>query len=55
VVEVVWIVLPEQREVIVVTPSGQARHLSGEHVPESAALPGLAPAVDDFFVQVAGG
>ncbi|HKE15361.1 MAG TPA: Uma2 family endonuclease [Kofleriaceae bacterium] len=54
-VEIVWIVLPEQREVIVVTPSGRARHQSGERVPESAALPDLAPAVDDFFVQLAGG
>ena len=54
-VEIVWLVLPESREVVVVTAAGEERYGSGDHLPEQAALPALAPAVDDFFVQLAGG
>jgi Uma2 family endonuclease len=53
-VEVVWLVLPETREVVVVTASGEERYQTGERVPERADLAGLAPRVDDFFVQLDG-
>lgn len=51
-VQVVWIVLPEQREVVVITGSGEQRCRLGEIVPPHPALPDLAPRVDDFFVQI---
>ena len=53
-VPVVWLVLPEVREVVVVTRAGASRHRSGERLPADALLPGLVPAVDELFVQVSG-
>jgi Uma2 family endonuclease len=51
-VDVVWIVLPEQREVVVITGSGERRCPSGETLPADPALPDLSPRVDEFFVQI---
>jgi Uma2 family endonuclease len=51
-VPVVWIVLPEEREVIVITSAGESRHTIGEQLPMHQALPGLQPQVADLFIQV---
>lgn len=51
-VEVVWLVLSESREVVVITRGGEQRLRRGEVVPAPPSLPGLAPAVDDFFRQL---
>ena len=51
-VPIVWIVLPEQRQVVVLTRAGESRHGTGERLPSDARLPDLAPSVDEFFVQV---
>ena len=51
-VPVVWIVLPGQREVIVVTSAGETRHAIGEQLPMRQELPGLQPQVADLFRQV---
>jgi Uma2 family endonuclease len=52
-VPVVWIVLPGEREVIVVTAAGETPHGIGEQLPMHEALPGLQPQVADLFRQVA--
>jgi Uma2 family endonuclease len=52
-VPVVWIVLPETPEVIVLTRAGESRHGMGEELPSSPLLPDLAPRVDDVCRQVA--
>ena len=51
-VPVVWIVLPGEREVIVVTSTGETRHAIGERLPVRQELPGLRPQVADFFRQI---
>ena len=51
-VSVVWLVLPETPEVIVLAPQTDSRHARGERLPEHAALPNLAPSVDQFFRQL---
>ena len=51
-VEIVWLILPRSREVIVVEREGESRHGSGNRLPSYAMLPGLAPAVDVFFRQL---
>jgi Uma2 family endonuclease len=51
-VVVVWIVLPEPREVVVVTQSSTTRHGRGERVAAHAALPDLAPRADALFAQL---
>jgi Uma2 family endonuclease len=51
-VSIVWIVLPEEREVIVLTREAERSHRMGERVAEDRRLPGLAPAVDELFVQI---
>ena len=51
-VAVVWCLLPEQREVLVVTRAGESRHRERERLPCHAQLPELAPLVDDLFAQV---
>jgi Uma2 family endonuclease len=53
-VEVVWIVLPEQREVVVITPTAEYRCRTGDTLPPHGTLPDLTPPVADFFLQVAG-
>jgi len=54
-VPIVWLVLPEDSEVVVMTPDGESRHRSGDRLPADPRLPGLAPAVDDFFLQISRG
>jgi hypothetical protein len=54
-VATVWLVLPESREVIVVTPAGPARHDRLARLPESPSLPGLGPQVAELFVQIDAG
>lgn len=54
-VEVVWLVLPASREIVVHTASGAGRFESGAQLPEHPSLPGLTPRVEDFFVQLSGG
>ncbi|MCK6553381.1 Uma2 family endonuclease [Candidatus Binatia bacterium] len=51
-VEVVWLVLPEQREVVVLVPGNDRRFRSGQKLRPHSALPGLEPGVDEFFVQI---
>ena len=51
-VEVVWILIPRAREVIVVSGEGEKR-LSGSAVlPSHASLPQLTPKASDFFIQI---
>ena len=49
---IVWLVLPEQREVVVVTSEGERRCGAGERLPAHRELPDLAPTADEFFVQI---
>jgi len=51
-VGVVWILLPKEREVLVVTPAGESRQQMGERLPPDPRLPGLAPQVDELFSQI---
>lgn len=49
----VWLVLPRSREVVIRLADGvEHRRGRGERLPEVPALPGLAPRVDDFFVDL---
>jgi Uma2 family endonuclease len=52
-VPVVWVVLPGEREVIVVTASGETRHAIGDRLAAHRDLPGLEPEVAELFRQVA--
>jgi Uma2 family endonuclease len=51
-VPVVWIALPVEREVVVVTAAGETRHGLGERLPRHPALPDLEPEVAELFRQV---
>src|SRR3989454_710565 len=51
-VGVVWILLPKEREVLVVTRADESRHRMGERLPADPRLPDLAPAVDELFAQI---
>ena len=51
-VGVVWILLPKEREVLVVTRAGESRHRMGDHLPPDPHLPDLAPSVDELFAQI---
>jgi hypothetical protein len=51
-VSVVWLVLPEEREVVVLTRSGHATFHPGAALPAHTALPDLTPQVDDLLRQV---
>jgi Uma2 family endonuclease len=51
-VPVVWIALPVEREVVVVTAAGETRHGLGKRLPRHAALPDLEPEVAELFRQV---
>jgi hypothetical protein len=52
-VSIVWIVLPDTREVVVVSPSERVRWKRGARLPPHPALPDLVPAVDELFTQIA--
>ncbi len=49
---IVWLVLPDSREVIVLDASGEQRYRSGDTIPVHAALPDLAPSVGELFTQL---
>ena len=51
----VWILLPKEREVLVVTRAGESRHGMGDRLPADPRLPDLAPLVDELFAQVSAG
>jgi Uma2 family endonuclease len=51
-VEVVWIVLHDKREVVVLSRKGESRHGRSDRLPEAPSLPGLAPEVSAFFYQL---
>lgn len=55
-VEVVWLVLPDTREVIVLTTLGEGRYAASasERIAPHDALPGLSPEVTRFFAQLDG-
>jgi Uma2 family endonuclease len=48
----VWLILPDSREVIVMRSDGESRHGQGEQLVEHALLPGLSPLVNRFFTQL---
>ena len=54
-VPIVWLVLPPEREVVVITRTGEVTYRAGERLAAEPLLPDLAPAVDDFFVQLNAG
>ena len=49
---VVWLVLPEGRQVVVLTADRETRSQKGERIPGHPELPGLAPDVDRLFRQL---
>ena len=51
-VPIVWLVLPAEREVVVVTSEGERRYGAGERLPADPRLPELAPVTDEFFIQI---
>ncbi len=51
-VPIVWILLPDERQVIVLTPHAESCHGIGGRLPEDQRLPGLAPTVDELFGQI---
>ena len=53
-VEIVWLVPPREREVIVLSGSGEQRLASSDRIPEHPSLPGLSPVVAELFEQLSG-
>ncbi|HKY39461.1 MAG TPA: Uma2 family endonuclease [Polyangiaceae bacterium] len=51
-VAVVWLVLPESREVAVLCSGGETRYQRDDRLTEMEELPGLAPKVARFFAQL---
>ena len=51
-VTIVWLVLPEPREVIVLRKESELRCRAGEHLQAQSELPGLTPSVDSFFKRL---
>jgi hypothetical protein len=49
---IVWLVLPEERAVTVITHSGSKRYPAGTSLDEHAALPELRPDAGEFFTQI---
>lgn len=54
-VRVVWLVLTESREVLVLTPDTESRYGHEDRLAAHDLLPGLAPAVRELFVQLDAG
>jgi Uma2 family endonuclease len=50
--KLVWLVLPETREVVCVAREGRTRHGVGGRIPPHADLPGLSPLVAELFAQI---
>lgn len=51
-VEVVWLVFPRSRRVLLVTPEGERWAARGDQLEPHPSLPGLEPRVDELFAQV---
>lgn len=51
-VHVVWLVLPEKREVVVISSEKERRYAGTETLQSHPELPGLRPKVSELFVQV---
>jgi Uma2 family endonuclease len=51
-VRIVWIVLPREREVVVLEGDRETRYRRGDTIAEVAELPGLRARVDDLFIQL---
>jgi Uma2 family endonuclease len=51
-VEVVWVLVPRTRRVVVVTGEGSVELGPGDRLPAHPAPPGLEPLVDDLFRQI---
>ncbi len=51
-VSVVWLVLPETREVVVMTAAGEGRFGRESRLPKNEALPDLEPGVGRLFAQL---
>lgn len=51
-VQLVWLILPSTREVIVIGPASEARCSADEHLPEHPSLPDLKPRVSELFSQL---
>jgi Uma2 family endonuclease len=51
-VQVVWVVLPERRELLVLLAGAERRFSSDERITEVAQLPGLCPLVSALFSQL---
>lgn len=51
-VRVVWLVLPETRQVVVLQPNAESRHGSSEFLPPNEHLPELTASVDQLFTQI---
>jgi hypothetical protein len=53
-VPVVWIALPDSREVLVVTAQGTRRSAGAQLLPDHPDLPDLRVTAGDCFLQIAG-
>ena len=51
-VPVVWLLLPKEGEVLVITRAGESRHRKGDRLPPDPRLPDLVPTVDELFFQI---
>lgn len=51
-VGIVWLVLPEVRQVVVLRPTGESAHGQADTLPAAPELPGLTPPVARFFRQL---
>jgi Uma2 family endonuclease len=51
-VSLVWLVIPESREVLVLSGVAEQRFGLGQRLPEAEVLPGLSPELERFFVQL---
>jgi len=51
-VAIVWLILPESREVVVLGSGADARYAANADLPPDPRLPGLAPNVARFFAQL---
>jgi Uma2 family endonuclease len=54
-VDVVWLLFPKSRRVLVLTSTGEQQLGPGDRLPPHAALPALEPPVDELFAQVSSG
>lgn len=51
-VQLVWVILPKTREFVVLRADGEERYRPGDRIAARPMLPGLEPAVGDFFEQL---